>query len=310
MVQLYEIRELMTGLYKKYDRFINPVAKFLLALMVVIRLNRFFAYSPLLGKVSVSLAAAVLATFLPGSWFLLLLAVMIVFQLFNASVWVAAIVFVVIVVTYLLFVALFPDYSWIVLLTALLYSFKLVYLVPLVIGLFVGPMAIIPMIVGVGVYRFSKFIPALLEQKGGELSAGAPDMVLTLYNRLTGMMLNDKTFFLMAVIFSLTVLVVYFVSRMSIDYGHYVAIGGGAIFMLIGLLVGNTLLKGDVHILAMILGVVIASGLTAVAQFFRFSLDYQRAERLQFEDDHYYYHVKAIPKVKVSKSIKEIKKIK
>lgn len=31
-----------------------------------------------------------------------------------------------------------------------------------------------------------------------------------------------------------------------------------------------------------------------------FSVDYARSERLQFEDDEYYYYVKAIPKVAVT----------
>ena len=38
-------------------------------------------------------------------------------------------------------------------------------------------------------------------------------------------------------------------------------------------------------------------------------MDYTRAEHLQFEDDEYYYYVKAIPKVSVAVREKTVKKI-
>jgi len=48
----------------------------------------------------------------------------------------------------------------------------------------------------------------------------------------------------------------------------------------------------------MILGTVISMLLVFVAQFFRVVLDYTSVEHVQFEDDDYYYYVKAVPKVK------------
>ena len=44
-------------------------------------------------------------------------------------------------------------------------------------------------------------------------------------------------------------------------------------------------------------------------ELFLFSVDYARSERLQFEDDEYYYYVKAIPKVSMTTPEKTVKKI-
>ena len=44
-------------------------------------------------------------------------------------------------------------------------------------------------------------------------------------------------------------------------------------------------------------------------ELFLFSVDYARSERLQFEDDEYYYYVKAIPKVAMTTPEKTVKKI-
>ena len=44
-------------------------------------------------------------------------------------------------------------------------------------------------------------------------------------------------------------------------------------------------------------------------EFFLFHLDYARTEQVQFEDDEYYYYVKAVPKVTVSGKEKQVKQI-
>ena len=46
-----------------------------------------------------------------------------------------------------------------------------------------------------------------------------------------------------------------------------------------------------------------------VLEFLFFSVDYSRTENIQFEDDEYYYYVKAVPKVGVSAPEKEVKRI-
>ena len=46
-----------------------------------------------------------------------------------------------------------------------------------------------------------------------------------------------------------------------------------------------------------------------VLEFFVFGGDYSRTERLEYEDDEYYYYVKAVPKASVATSERSIKKI-
>ena len=41
-------------------------------------------------------------------------------------------------------------------------------------------------------------------------------------------------------------------------------------------------------------------------EFFRFCLDYSRTEKVQFEDDEYYYYVKAVPKAIVAGTDKKV----
>ena len=59
----------------------------------------------------------------------------------------------------------------------------------------------------------------------------------------------------------------------------------------------------------MILGMIISILLSLVVQFFAHNVDYSRTEYVQFEDEEYYYYVKAVPKNSVAKSKVTVKKI-
>jgi hypothetical protein len=45
------------------------------------------------------------------------------------------------------------------------------------------------------------------------------------------------------------------------------------------------------------LGMIVSAGIAEVLVFFFFNMDYSRIESVQFQDDDYYYYVKAVPKV-------------
>ena len=59
----------------------------------------------------------------------------------------------------------------------------------------------------------------------------------------------------------------------------------------------------------LIIGNIAAVVIGFIMEFFLFSVDYSRTERLQFEDDEYYYYVKAVPKINVANADVRIKHI-
>ena len=60
--------------------------------------------------------------------------------------------------------------------------------------------------------------------------------------------------------------------------------------------------------LGVLIGSVVSAAIALVIQFLFFNLDYSRTERLQFEDDEYYYYVKAVPKAFISGTDKKVKR--
>jgi hypothetical protein len=109
--------------------------------------------------------------------------------------------------------------------------------------------------------------------------------------------------------FAITVIVVYLIRRMSIDHSWSIAMAAGTMLDLSILLVGDLIYETNISVLGVILGSVLAIAVAKVIEFFRFCVDYSRTEKVQFEDDEYYYYVKAVPKMTVAAPTKTVKRI-
>ena len=109
--------------------------------------------------------------------------------------------------------------------------------------------------------------------------------------------------------FAVTVILVYFIMRLSIDYAWTIAMVAGAVVNITVLLVGDLMFDTNVALLEVVLGNVLSLLLAVVLQFFVFNVDYSRTEKVQFEDDEYYYYVKAVPKIVVARPEKKVKQI-
>ena len=109
--------------------------------------------------------------------------------------------------------------------------------------------------------------------------------------------------------FAVTITVVYFIHRLKADYSWIIAIVSGSILDALVLIIAFAVLKVDYSIVALILGHLAAIAVGMILHLFVFSVDYSATELVQFEDDDYYYYVKAVPKVSVKNKDVRVKKI-
>ena len=75
------------------------------------------------------------------------------------------------------------------------------------------------------------------------------------------------------------------------------------------LLIGDLIYDTNISVAGVLIGGLLAVVSGKIIEFFRFCVDYSRTEKVQFEDDEYYYYVKAVPKMSVAMSTKTVKKI-
>ncbi len=314
MTTLLEIKAIMVAYYKKFEFILSPVIKFIFAMIILSKVSEFMDVYDTTGKLAIldrtaiRGALALIVAFVPSTWFVFLIIINICGRLFFTSLEGTMIVLIVLSVLYLMFLRLFPKHAYLAIVTPFLMSMNLAYVVPLLVGLLIGPAAIIPVAVGIAAYFLSNYLPGLLEMKAADL-AELPTVLIDMYRFFVDAASNDKAMMIMIGVFAAVIVATYFVSRLEMEYIQYIAIGFGGLVMIFGFIIGNIIMSAGVGIGAVIFGTLISAIIVGVIQFFRFSLDYQKTEKHQFEDDDYYYYVKAIPKIKIARSNKEVKTI-
>ena len=121
----------------------------------------------------------------------------------------------------------------------------------------------------------------------------------------------NKAMWITIIAFSLVLVTVYIIRRLSVDHSWHIAVSIGGILNIIIMLVGYLMFGLDkyVSIPAIIFGGIISIGISFLIQFLVLTVDYTRTEYTQFEDEEYYYYVKAVPKVSVSTPNISVKRI-
>ncbi|PKM51286.1 MAG: hypothetical protein CVV02_06690 [Firmicutes bacterium HGW-Firmicutes-7] len=309
MSKLFEIKEMIISFYTKFEKAIVPIGKFLIFFSVLGLLNKSLSDQLSMGEFLMMLLLATISIFIPGSWVVLLAIAFISFQLVAISLEATLILAVCMLIIYLLFIRIYPKMAYFVIIVPLLFVLKVGYIAPIFAGLFFGPTAIVAVCTGVLAYKFSIYIPGLLQLQSESLY-DMPQTIMLMYKHMVNIMVTDTSILLTIIVFAAVLLVTYIVSNLEYDYVWYIAIGAGATVNILGFIVGILILKADISIINVLLGSIVAAVICSVAQFMRFSLHYPRTEKVQFEDETYYYFVKAIPKVKITRTEKAITKIK
>lgn len=305
MTGLLEIREKIKLIYGRYEVFILPVVKFLLAFVVLNTVNGKLGYMTQLDNIAIVLIAALFCSFLPTSFILLFAAGFSLAHMYALSLEVAVVGLCMYLVMFLLFFRFSPKDSVVAALTPLLCSMNIPYVIPLAVGLLCGPSSIVSLGCGVVVFYLLQTVIASAPGINTMVDSEAVEKIRVIIDGLIG----NKAMLVTIAAFAVTALVVYLIRRLSVDHSWTIAMAAGVMTDIVILLVGDLLYEINISVAGALLGSILALAVAKVIEFFRFCVDYSRTEKVQFEDDEYYYYVKAVPKMTVSVSAKTVKKI-
>lgn len=297
MTQILVIKERLREFYQKYQTFIEPSVKFLISLVVLLLINRKFGYQPQLNKFIIVFAVSLLCAFTPVYIIVLVAAVFALGHIYAISIFLCLLAAVILSILYVLFVRFTPKLGYVILLIPILYILNLQYVVPILLGLVATPLAIIPVSCGVIIYYFFQNINAVAAV--GNTTTNVDDILL-LYKNIMDNLIQNKLLLLTLFTFAAVVLVTYLVRNLQINHAFEISILSGAVVNILVYLIGDLVLDSKNLIFKMIWGTLLSGCIVYVIHFIRLTLDYSRVEHVQFEDDQYYYYVKAIPKVKVT----------
>lgn len=301
MEKLLEIREVILEKYLKWERYLVPSGKFLAALFVMLSINSRIGYNAQLKSWFIVVGISVISAFLPTMFLTIIVAVISVGHIFSSSLVLAGTVSAVFIVLYLLLLRFVPKYAWAVAAIPVLSLYRLQFIVPIVLGLAGTPLSILAVASGVIVYHVLKMTKELIEVNGF-----TGNDYMNLYQLVIERILENKEMLYSIIIFSLVILVVFLIRIQKIDYGFELSIGAGALVGLLGFLITGL---ADGKVLSVIFGSIISGVLVLGIWFLFLALDYTEAEELQFQDDDYYYYVRAIPKIKIEKKKRRVKRM-
>ena len=131
MKTLLEMREKLKIFLSKYDIYIYPVLKFIMALVTFLLINGHVGFMKKLDNPGIALVLALLCSFLPVNVTAVFAAILILLHAYALSLEVFAITLVVFAVMFLLFFSTAPKFGYVLLLTPLAFVFKIPYFVPL-----------------------------------------------------------------------------------------------------------------------------------------------------------------------------------
>lgn len=305
MRNLLEIKELIRRFYSKNEVFIVPVLKFLLALIALFNINKQLGYMTRINSTAIVLIVALMCSFLPTGCIILFSALFVLLHLYSLAIEAALVGFALFLVMFLLFFRFSPKDSLVVVITPLLFGLRIPYLMPIAMGLLGTPASAVSVGCGVIVYHLIHFI-----------SASAPSIKALDVNEATARLrmvidgiIDNREMVVTVAAFAFTVILVYIIRRLSIDHSWTIAMIAGAIMNVVILLIGDLMYDTNISVVGVIFSSLLSIGICVVLQFFVFGVDYSRTEKVQFEDDEYYYYVKAVPKMTVAAPEKTIKRI-
>ena len=304
MTALLEFKQRVKYFFGEAEAYIMPLIKFATAFLLFRWLNINMGYMPQLGSTQLIAVLSVICAILPAHFTAFIGCIMIIMHGYALGIEVAGFLAVVMLLMVIFFLRYSSGTGIVLLLTPLSLSFGFPVMLPIGAGLLTNATAAIPAGCGVVLYYLIRYISA----QASALSNPDIEMVEKLKMMSDGIIVNWGMW-ITVIAFVLVILLVNLIRTRSFDYSWRVAIFVGGLAYVLVMMTGSFYLSATVDVSYLIVSTVIAVIVVLVIDFFVFGGDYSRTERLQYEDDEYYYYVKAVPKASVSTSVRKVKRI-
>lgn len=302
---ILELREKLYGVYVSYDKYACYIFRFALAFLVFGCINKCFPYHKTLAGPMVTVVLAIVGGCLPDSLFVFMAMAFAVVQVYFLSPILAAAVLLGSIFFYVMFLRYSPKTILFAAVFPVAVLLKIPALLAILVGLFFSPMGIFS--VGGGTFCYYMFLAVkqcetIVEEKSEK------DFITILKHFVDDIMQNQDMY---VMVFSLCVvtLLTYLVRVGKMAYSFEISIVLAAVAHLSILLVGNLSFDSNFSVVGVIVGSVVSAVLAYFIHFFHMVLDYGSMEEVQFEDEDYYYYVRAVPKLKMTMEKKKIKKM-
>ena len=306
MTKILEIKDKAIKFYGEYEVYLFPAVKFALALVVFFLINNNVGFMETLCSPVIPLVLALICCLLPVTAITWISAILIFLHMYALSMEVAATTLLLFALIYFLYFRFAPQDGIAAILTPICFHWKIPYVMPIACGLLREMYSVVAVVAGTVVFYLLNAIKTNASEIV-EITSSEDTEILAKFNVTIGQVFGNHEMYLVIAVLSVSLIVVYAIRRIRVNFAWAIAIVCGVVIQLVGLFIGFLELGVSGMTVEIIVGNTIALVLGFLLQFLFMNLDYARTERVQFEDDEYFYYVKAVPKKMVTSEEKTVK---
>ena len=304
MTALLELKQKIKNLYGQYEIYLLPIIKFAVALVYFIWINANMGYMSQLNNVFIVLILALICSILPPGVTVFVGFLLMVGHSYALGMEVAAFMLIIILFIAVLFLRFSAGQNIVLVCTPLSFGFGMPALLPIGSGLLGNAFSAFPAGSGVILYYVIRLI-----RSQSQLLANPEVEMLDKLKILSDGLMQNWAMWITLVAFVAVILIVNLIRTRSFDFAWRIAIVTGGVAYILIMLGGSFFVSVTVSMPVLLIQTLLSVVVGTVLEFFVFGGDYTRTERLEYEDDEYYYYVKAVPKASVTTSERSIKKI-
>lgn len=293
MEKLLIYRERFLKFIAARGRYIQAGTRFLAGFILFYVLGKLFGYMELFSEPFFLVIMGMISVFIPSSAVSLIFYVVIFLQLAHVSLEIALFFVLAVIMYFLVYQRVFPKTRLYLMLTPVFFYFQLPACLPIFVGMFVGIAGIPAILMGTFIY----YLATMIQQTVSQIETGVVHGKV--YSLLAARAIDNKELILYFVIFCLVAVLVTAIRKRGAAHGWNLSIVAGGAAYVILLFVGGYFANNEVSILSQIAMVIASIVISVIIQFLYNVIDYTREETFEFEDEEYYYYVRAIPKVSV-----------
>lgn len=305
ITRMLEIKERLVSIYGRYDRYIIPAFKFLFMLITLIIINSNLPGMSSLNNIFIVLMVSLVAAVMPNGAIALFAGTFMGLDILGSSIELGAIVIITLIVLFCMYFRYSPREGYIAVITAVCFALKIPYLIPVIAGLTLSVFSVIPVIIGIYGYYVMKFAVDYDKSLDEMTTTNVMENVRYILNGL----FNNRAMIGFCVVFAVIIIIINVIKKFSMDYAWLIAVGVGCVSNIILMIIVNVAFSAGISYLGIIFGNILGALLGIFLYFMVFSADYTRTENVRFEDDDYYYFVKAVPKYSVNRKKLSVQKI-
>ena len=262
-----------------------------------------FGYNKTISQLWVSIIIAIVCAFFPIQGVSLVLIIVLLINLLSLSLETALVALGFVIAGYLICAYFRSKNTYNMVMVPVCYAFN----APFVMALGSGLLSNINELCGVICGTVTAYYLHIVKDNAAAIIDETSDV--SIIGLINEQLLRGKMFYFFLIAMVAMFLVVYMLRQASINMSWIIANFAGVavefIIMLAGCLVTGQ--KGEIP--SLIIGNIFVILVGFILNYFILDLGYSRIEKVQFEDDDYYYYVTAVPKIRIVEEDKEVKKI-